>query len=59
MAQSFWPYGVLQSPSPNVNPSVGDVRGTTTSPCSCQQLHARSYIHRLAQHANMENNDNG
>ena len=37
MAQSFWPYGVLQSPGLNANWSIGNVRGTTMPPCSCLQ----------------------
>ena len=37
MAQSSWPYGVLQSPALIVNWSIGDIRGTMMPPCTCLQ----------------------
>ena len=37
MAQSSWPYGVLQIPDLNMNWSIGNIRGTMMPPCSCLQ----------------------
>ena len=47
MAQSSWPYGVLQSPGLNANWSIGNVRGTMTPPCSCLQDPTTTNLHSM------------